>query len=307
MSEILKIFVPTHNVSIKDNDTFVPIQVGAELHKDMDLCPLKDNTGDNISDRNGYYCKLTAIYWVWKNYKKVYPNLKYVGFCHYRRWFDFGNDADIILNNPDQYFDNDQKIILFNKEGYGLKSIRWCYYSDHLYQDFDMDMDIIHDTDQPFYEFCKEYFNTKNTLFYGKNSFIMSVGNFERYCSFMFGLLFEHDKRFGITPQNYKNHSDKCQQESPYLILDRNDQARFNGFTSERIGSAWFLFNHFDIHSYPYVWNNKYDISQTPVDYLHVSSRRFNPLIIRNNINRVHNIGLAHNNRAAIIRRFIKK
>lgn len=27
-----------------------------------------DNTGDNISDRNGSYNEMTSVYWAWKNY-----------------------------------------------------------------------------------------------------------------------------------------------------------------------------------------------------------------------------------------------
>ena len=43
-----------------------PIQVGATgalSHTDN----LTDNTGKNISEKNGNYCELTALYWIWKN------------------------------------------------------------------------------------------------------------------------------------------------------------------------------------------------------------------------------------------------
>ena len=37
------------------------------------------NTGYNISDKNREYCKLTGIYWAWKNYDKL-ENPDYIRF-----------------------------------------------------------------------------------------------------------------------------------------------------------------------------------------------------------------------------------
>ena len=58
------------------------IQVGSAL-VDKTIAELKDNTGDNISERNQDYCEMTAVYWAWKNDKES----DYIGFCHYRRRF----------------------------------------------------------------------------------------------------------------------------------------------------------------------------------------------------------------------------
>ena len=49
--------------------------------------PFHDNTGDHISEKNGYYNELTAQYWMWKNVRA-----DYIGLCHYRRYFNFGKD-----------------------------------------------------------------------------------------------------------------------------------------------------------------------------------------------------------------------
>ena len=61
----------------------IPIQAGAALTK-QNICELKDNTGENISDKNTNYSECTVIYWMWKNA----PRTDYIGLCHYRRHFD---------------------------------------------------------------------------------------------------------------------------------------------------------------------------------------------------------------------------
>lgn len=58
----------------------IPLQVGAAL-TDQEICALKDNAGENISERNGNYSECTALYWMWKNA----PKTDYIGLCHYRR------------------------------------------------------------------------------------------------------------------------------------------------------------------------------------------------------------------------------
>ena len=66
---------------------YLPVHVGAEGKKaadgsDLDLGYVKDNTGDNISDKNPHYSELTGLYWAWKHISS-----RYVGLVHYRRYF----------------------------------------------------------------------------------------------------------------------------------------------------------------------------------------------------------------------------
>ena len=61
-----------------ESGIFLPIHVGKSLSR-TDLGIIGDDTGDNISYLNPYYCEMTAMYYAWKNIKADYK-----GLCHYR-------------------------------------------------------------------------------------------------------------------------------------------------------------------------------------------------------------------------------
>ncbi len=65
---------------------YLPIHVGAALNPDVLSHIQGDNTGDNISTLNPYFCELTALYWLWKN-----NDSDYKGLVHYRRYFATNN------------------------------------------------------------------------------------------------------------------------------------------------------------------------------------------------------------------------
>lgn len=92
--ECIKILVCCHKpctLPQNPDGIFLPIHVGAAI-SDMDMGMQRDDQVnglpcDNISAKNKSYCELTAIYWAWKNIKKLYPDVEYVGLNHYRRFF----------------------------------------------------------------------------------------------------------------------------------------------------------------------------------------------------------------------------
>lgn len=89
-----------------------PLQVGAEL-TGVRIADFQDNTGENISAKNGNYCELTALYWIWKN-RLTGESINNEGDCYYglfqyRRILDImeadlrrikENNVDVILQFP---------------------------------------------------------------------------------------------------------------------------------------------------------------------------------------------------------------
>lgn len=99
----LKIFVACHKPGpVYQDDIYTPIHVGRAVSKFKDEMAgmIGDDTGDSISEKNPEYCELTAQYWAWKNLHDV----EYVGFCHYRRYFDLkinAENVDVIFKTKD--------------------------------------------------------------------------------------------------------------------------------------------------------------------------------------------------------------
>ena len=84
MRESIKIFISYHKESeVLKSEIMTPIHVGAKKSA-VRLNMIRDDEGDNISEKNDRYCELTAQYWAWKN-----AEADYYGFMHYRRHFIF--------------------------------------------------------------------------------------------------------------------------------------------------------------------------------------------------------------------------
>ena len=105
----IKILVASHKPDkVYCDDVYTPIHVGRAIskYKEEMADMIGDDTGDNISAKNGTYCELTATYWAWKNLKDV----EYVGLAHYRRYFEtkFTNEnvdkifesCDVVIAQP---------------------------------------------------------------------------------------------------------------------------------------------------------------------------------------------------------------
>lgn len=85
----VKVFVLYHKrAPMFRSDCFEPLQTGCANATEA-LGLLRDDDGENISEKNDRYAELTGNYWVWKNYLPQHPEIEYVGFCHYRRFLDF--------------------------------------------------------------------------------------------------------------------------------------------------------------------------------------------------------------------------
>ena len=126
----VKIIVATHKKYSMPNDKmYVPVHVGAEGKEDLSYT--KDNTGDNISFKNAYFCELTGLYWAWKNL-----NADYIGLVHYRRYFSLKKRSKNKFDNVLSL--NEVKKILKRSDVILPKKRR--YFIENLYEHYEHTM-----------------------------------------------------------------------------------------------------------------------------------------------------------------------
>lgn len=174
------------------------------------------------------------------NYKYVYDNIKlndYIGFCQYRRYFDFiFNDFNIndIFNNCD--------IIAGEKISFPF-SVKTQYKSCHNIDDLNIVIDIIkNDFNEYYNDFIK--FLDQNIL-YCHNMFIMKSNDFKKYCNFIFNVLEKYLYNINYDVINrVKNNINKYHNN-----LD-NKQYRIGGFLGERLTSFYIMNNFNKIYVY---------------------------------------------------------
>lgn len=183
---------------------YLPIQVGAQCNPNTDLPITKDNTGENISDQNGVYCELTALYWYWKNGDLV----DYTGLVHYRRYFVkhvhlFGENKTEILtcNDIRDIFRSGKKIILPKKCSKSKCNGRLYKNKREEYQDVPLLLTKkIIEEDYPEYldSFCEVAYENGKVSF--GNMFICGYDDFTNYCEWVFDVLKKLANKLEIVP-----------------------------------------------------------------------------------------------------------
>jgi hypothetical protein len=249
-----------------DDAVITPLQVGAD--NGTNVCELKDNTLDNISDKNFFFIENTGTYWIWKNVN----NCKYKGQMQYRRplvgvseEMDFDeifSKYDVITCEPFHHPSNktpteqEQRVIVADtvEEGYGFS---------HCVDDI-LIMELIIKTYFPDYvEDWNKYIKNGPNLYYS-NGFIMKADDFDAYCEFLFTCLNTYMAITEITNKNdLINHVKYNLEVGKYPRFQNINnvpagaiewQCAIGGFLSERLWTLWVQHNFSDekIFKLPY-------------------------------------------------------
>ncbi|MFY7742521.1 MAG: DUF4422 domain-containing protein [Flavobacterium sp.] len=247
---MIKIFIVTHKIlPLLSNEILIPIQVGK--NENITETILRDNTHDNISEKNNNYCELTAMYWIWKNIKDV----KYVGICHYRRYFNFFNPIfnlkpsaqkkinssnfkrtkiftsnTLELENKINSLLKNHDIILMKPYKFKNTTLTQNYCKEHRQEDWELVKKIIIEKYPEYKKSIIKYLD-EGVLFHVANMMICSKEIFDNYHSWLFSILFELETKINIPTDQY--------------------QARVFGFISERLINLYVYHNNFKIKKIP--------------------------------------------------------
>ncbi len=217
----IKIIIATHKkYFMPSDDMYLPLHVGKSGKEELGY--QGDDTGDNISLKNANFCELTGLYWAWKNLSN-----DYLGLIHYRRFFSIKSRAERKKNPLETLYLTHEEasqllsqydVIVPSKRNYYIETL-YSHYANTLHAEhLDVTREIIS-------EKCGEFLGSfdavmKQRCGYMFNMFIMSKELVDDYCSWLFPILFELEKRI------------PAEQYSVF-------HARFYGRVSELLFNVW--------------------------------------------------------------------
>lgn len=198
VKKYIKIVVATHKkYRMPEDGCYLPLQVGKAGKEALGY--QGDDTGDNISEKNPYYCELTGLYWAWKNL-----DAEYIGLVHYRRYFASKKRKLMFWKKDrfEQVLTGEEFVKLLQDTDILLPSKRHYYYIESLYSHYahthyEEHLTIARDIVG---ELTPEYLDAydrvmKRTSGHMFNMFVMSKAKCDEYCSWLFPILEELEKR----------------------------------------------------------------------------------------------------------------
>ena len=218
-NKTVKIVVATHKeYSTPSDDLYFPLQVGAALSK-KDFGYAKDNTGKNISKKNPNYCELTGLYWAWKNL-----DADYIGLVHYRRYFCLRKSRSrkptdrlkAVAKSEVKKLLKTSDIILPKQRNYFIENLYDHYAHTMHIEPLDTVGEIISEKFPEYSAEFKKLHNRKKAHMF--NMFIMKRDILDSYCTWLFSILSELEKR--IDAKGYDAFHARFYGRISELLLD---------------------------------------------------------------------------------------
>ena len=218
-----------NNENLETIKRFNYIPVGLK-NKNFSKEWLRDNTKDNISEKNPFYGEYTFYYWYWKNLLEYKRENEWVGFCSYREYWGSNNKkkndiSDLILKDYQPEWSGYDSVIgepisvdntkfmkvlkygklallrnpkaIFFKKG---RTVRWQFDMFHGNGNLDRAIELLSDKDRDDFR----YFTRNETSFPRGNMFISNSKKIiNDYFENVFDWLNKCEKIFGFELEGY--------------------------------------------------------------------------------------------------------
>lgn len=215
-----KIYIVSHKkVDLPKMNGYQPIQVG--MNKENFPGYIRDNTKENIANKNANYCELTAQYWIWKN-----TNSDVKGLVHYRRFLE-DNSLNFTQNSKFKHIVTDEEIanylneydlLLPKKRNYFIETLYSHYIHSHKKEGLDVTREVIANSFPEYLNSYDEVLNRKTAHMF--NMIITKKNVFDEYSSWLFDVLGQVESKLDISNWN-------------------QSEARVYGYISELLLDVW--------------------------------------------------------------------
>ena len=242
------------------DEAYLPLRVGSALGEDFGY--IRDDEGDNISNKNPWYCELTVLYWLWKN-----TTADYKGLMHYRRifvqkksfvlhrallrmkyklrqlsslWSSYNSvgvkkqygcsDTDVFRGYADRLSENMESLladgtnVIAPHPGRFYMSIRRTLCYEVGGKNLELLDCIVKDKYPDFYLYYQKAMD--DTWFYNCNMSIMDNDTFDTYCSMLFDILYRHEE-------------ETVSRGCLYDVSKEKAYSRISGYMAEMITNAF--------------------------------------------------------------------
>ena len=229
---------------VREDKLYLPVMAGSVFMTSEETSGyLRDDSGDNISDRNPGYSELTVLYWMWKH-----CDADNIGICHYRRYFTVKSflrrsisfagiskrsngklNAVLTYDEADELL-KDNRIILPAPRNYFIETNYSQFAHAHGAEALDEARSILEAE-------YRDAFDRRMSMTSGHrfNMFIMRKSLMDEYCTWLFGVLFELERRLGL------NGSQACSD-------------RIYGFVAERLLDVWIDAKGYEYYEIPWIF-----------------------------------------------------
>ena len=185
---------------------YLPVQAGAALHEPLGYT--RDDSGDQISEKNGTCCELTVLYWGWKNLPA-----DALGLCHYRRYFREPGRKEPLREETARKLLAETAVILPKKRHYWIETGESQFAHAHGARNLAALREALREK-APAYlpAFDRSMARTAGHRF---NMMLMRREQMDAYCAWLFPILWETERRLG------------------------EPEPRMLGYLAERLTDAW--------------------------------------------------------------------